>query len=89
MIKKPKLLIKHKDLYQIYVLEKIIDLINEHGIETDEFHDKFLVLLYLNYLLKLHKMPLTISRSEEVIADTYEQTKASISIIKCNTPLQK
>ncbi len=69
--KKPKLLTKHKDLYQIYVLKRIVGLINESGIDSEEFRTKLPVLLYLNYLLKLHKMPSTISRSEEKIAETY------------------
>jgi len=71
IFKKPKMLVKHKDLYQVYVLKRIIGLVNEHNIDSEEFKTKLPVLLYLNYLLKLHKMPSTISRSEEKIAETY------------------
>ena len=71
ILKKPKVLAKHKDRYQIYVLKRIVNLVREKGIDSEAFREKLPVLLYLNYLLKLHKMPSTISRSEDKISETY------------------
>ena len=71
MFKKPKLLVKHKDLYQIYVLKRIVNLAQEKGTDDEEFKEQLTVLLYLNYLLKLHKMPSTITKSEENISEIY------------------
>ena len=73
LFKSEQMVLKSKSLYQTFVLSRIVDLFESFdSIKSEEFKEKFRVLLYLNCLLKLHKMPTTISLSEEAIAETYE-----------------